>query len=88
MLLMTYFVYNIYFNETIKRSFSLGFQPAIIGVGGLAVCRFKFTESLKKNLIVIPKMQTLHTSGNILHVCTHKKCAHNVSTEIRLVSQE
>ena len=37
-------------------------------VESLAVCRFKFTESL----IVIQMVQTLHTSANILHVYIHK----------------
>ena len=41
---------------------------SLSGVGSLPVCRFKFTE----NLIVIPMVQTLHTSANILHVCIHK----------------
>ena len=38
------------------------------GMESLAVCKFKFTESL----IIIPMVQTLHTPANILHVCIHK----------------
>ena len=38
------------------------------GVGNLPVTEFKFTESL----IVIPMVQILHTSADILHVYIHK----------------
>ena len=40
---------------------------------------------LKESLIVIPMVQTLYTSVNILLVCIHKK---SLITDIALVSQQ
>ena len=61
------------------------------GFGSPAVCRFKFTESLREvytnsnsesqeNMY----MQKLHTSADILHVCIHKHGPHNVVRQITL----
>ena len=55
-------IYAEFLNDTdIKRENS---KPCL---GSPALCRFKF----KDILILIQMMQTLHTSANILHVCTH-----------------
>ena len=64
-------------------------SKARIEVGSLAVCSFKFTESLRKVVIVIPM------SADTAYICKYftclhtQKCAiHNVSTKITLLSQQ